>query len=93
MEPMTRPLSFEAIRSSGRLDFGSRLDRRVQVLHQRLYVDAVSQCALLDILKARNGTAKAHQPVRKEHWDGLRVLLYHLSDRHTLRDCHYSPLS
>jgi hypothetical protein len=53
----------------------------------------VSQRALLDILKARDGTAKAHQPVRKKNGNGLWVLLYHFSNRHSLRDCHCFPLS
>jgi hypothetical protein len=54
----------------------------VEVVDQRVNVDAVGRSTLLDVLKSGNGAAKAHQTVLQKDLNGLGVVLHYLTNRH-----------
>jgi hypothetical protein len=46
----------------------------------------MGQRPLLQVLKASNGAAKAHEAVTQEYLNGVRILLNYLTNGHVLGD-------
>ena len=64
------------------LGFGGLRHCLIQVADEGVHIDAVSHCALLDILKARDSTTNASQAMLEKDIDRGGILADYVANRH-----------